>query len=300
MTAEYIVTIIGLGFVGLVMGSFAGAQVWRLRAHQLEADKKAGYSVSKNEFRRLKPLLVPIRRDRSHCLNCGHVLEFIDLIPLVSWLSTAGRCRYCKHSIGLFEPVVELSVAAMFILSFVVWPYALDSTMAVLLFGVWLIALVVAAILFVYDLKWFLLPDKANYVFIGLGAIFAVGQLYLRGFSNAGWVSLAGALLVLSGLYGALYLYSRLRNGEERTWVGFGDVKLGLGLGFFSLSWPIAFLTLFLANFIGTLLVLPGLLRGKLDRHSHIPFGPLLLIGMVIAVLFGQQIIDLYIRLFLF
>ncbi len=294
------VSVGGFFITGLVAGSFAGAQVWRLRARQLVEDKAAGYKVKTNELKRLKPLLMPFRKDRSRCLHCSHTLEAVDLIPLVSWLSTRGKCRYCHERIGGMEPAVELGMAAVFVVSFVAWPYALDNTMAIVLFGVWLLSLVVAAILFIYDLKWFLLPDKANYIYIGLGAIYATGQLSLAGFSLQAVLSLGGALAIMSGLYALIYAYSRARYGDEHTWVGFGDVKLGIGLACFSMTWPVAFVGLFLANLIGTLLVLPGLFRGKLSRSSHIPFGPLLLLGTYIAVVYGERIIDFYIATFLF
>lgn len=300
MTSMYVLTIVALVLVGLAMGSFAGAQVWRIRARQLIEDKKAGYKVQAAELKRLKPLIAPLRQDRSRCLACGHTLHAIDLVPLLSWLSTRGRCRYCRERIGTMEPAIEIGMAAAFVISFVVWPYALDSSLAVVLFGVWLASLVAGGVLFVYDAKWSLLPDKVNYIYIGLAVVFAAGQLWLAGPTTGALVSLGGSVAILCGLYAALYAYSRARYGEERTWVGFGDVKLGLGLGLFALSWPVAFIALFLANFIGTLLVLPGLIRGNLDRRSHIPFGPLLLVGTGIAVLFGTQIIDGYIAVFLF
>ena len=103
------------GVFGLVLGSFAGAQVWRLRARQLVADKKAGESYDKAEYKKLSPLLKGKKQqDRSRCLSCGHQLGLRDLIPLISWLSTRGRCRYCDKRIGYFEPLMELSLAVAF------------------------------------------------------------------------------------------------------------------------------------------------------------------------------------------
>ena len=86
--------------LGAVMGSFIGAQVWRVRARQLVEDKQAGEPVDTLELRRLKPLLMPLKDDRSRCLSCGHELRWYDLLPVVSWLVTRGRCRYCRAPIG--------------------------------------------------------------------------------------------------------------------------------------------------------------------------------------------------------
>jgi prepilin signal peptidase PulO-like enzyme (type II secretory pathway) len=89
-------------------------------------------------------------------------------------------------------------------------------------------------------------------------------------------------------LYFALWLVSGGR------WVGFGDVKLGLGLGLLLGDWRLALLALFLANFIGTLLVLPGILTRKIGRGTQVPFGPLLIAGFAIALLYGPAFINFF------
>ena len=83
-----------VGFLGAILGSFAGAQIWRLRARQLMEDKKAGEKVDQKELKKLSPLIKKISKDRSRCLSCGHELKWYDLIPVVSWVAGLGRCRY--------------------------------------------------------------------------------------------------------------------------------------------------------------------------------------------------------------
>src|SRR6476661_6297359 len=101
--------------IGLVMGSFAGAQVWRLRARQLVEDSSNGESVDSHELKRLRPLTGrKTSEDRSQCLSCGHTLAWYDLVPLASWASTQGKCRYCKKPIGKFEPFIEIGTALIF------------------------------------------------------------------------------------------------------------------------------------------------------------------------------------------
>lgn len=282
-----ILTAVLLGLLGLAMGSFAGATVWRLRVRQLAEDKQHDKSSAK-DYKKLAYLLKPISKDRSHCLECKHELRWYDLLPLVSWLSLGGKCRYCRKPIGLTEPLVELGVAAFFVLSYVLWPVALQAPLDIAQFVIWLVAGVLLAILFIYDLKWFLLPDSVNYSVIGLGIILSLLRLVQAEDLTAALWSLAGSVLILSGLYYFIYLSSK---GKM---IGFGDIKLGLGLALLLGDWTLAFLALFLANFIGCLMVLPAMLRGKLDRKSHIPFGPLLIAGFAITGLFGQQIISQY------
>lgn len=280
------------GLLGAVMGSFAGAQVWRLRAHQLVQDKAAGEDYDTHEYERLVGLAgQKASEDRSRCLHCHHTLAWYDLIPLASWLSTKGRCRYCRAPIGRFEPLIELGTAGLFAIFTLVWTatYGLEPASLALL-GLWIAALTMFVILFVYDLKWFLLPDVVMFPLIGLSLVITaatVVSLHDVDIALAA-VSVTGSVAVLSGLYFVLWLVSK------GLWVGFGDVKLGIALGVLLIDWKLALLTLFLANLIGTLVVLPGLLSGKLSRKAQVPFGPLLIIGFFVSLLAGPLILGSY------
>lgn len=278
---------IGMGILGSVVGSFAGASVWRLRARQLIEDKKRKEPIDSSELRRLRPLAEQrISNDRSRCLDCGHELAWYDLVPLLSWASTGGRCRYCQQPIGRFEPAIEVATAAFFLSFALYWwsNYDLADTWGV--FGVWLGVLVCTVILFVYDLKWFLLPDRVMWPFIAFSTAIGAVAVVSSAQPLVELVSVLAGIVILSGLYLALWF------GSRGAWVGFGDVKLGLGLALLLADWRLAFLTLFLANAIGTLVVLPGLLTGKVSKKAHIPFGPLLIIGAFISLYFGDAIIQ--------
>lgn len=289
-----VVVYIALIIFGATLGSFAGATVWRLRARQLFYDKKNGEPVDAKEYNRLKKLLgKKVSQDRSQCLHCGHELKWFELIPVVSWLALRGKCRECKRPIGWFELAMELGVAAFFVLSYAFWPVPITDALTVALFVSWLVAGVGLAILFSYDAKWYLLPDSVN-VFVAIVGAISVGLMMLISGDVSGM--LVGALLsvaILSGLYFILYVVSR------RAWIGFGDVKLGIGLGLLVGDWQLALLTLFLANLIGCLIVVPLMARGKVTRTTQIPFGPFLILGAIIAKLFGFIIIEWYLGLIL-
>ncbi len=258
--------IIILAILGVCLGSFVNAAVWRIK-------------VKKD-----------IVHDRSECVHCHHKLSAIDLIPIVSWLLLRGKCRYCRKPISVQYPVVELAVMAYFVGSYLLWPVALESVHAWIDFGLWLSYGVGLAILFVYDLKWYLLPDKIVWPLVVLGAVDFVNTGLWHHWSLAQFVTeFALAVAVIAGVYYLLYFLSRGK------WVGFGDVKLGLFMGL-ALGWQAGLVCLLLANVIGCLIVIPGLALGKLKRDSRIPFGPLLIAGFVIAGLWGQQLFDWYIH----
>jgi leader peptidase (prepilin peptidase)/N-methyltransferase len=253
-----------LGFTGLCFGSFVNALVWRL--------KHGRNWVS----------------ERSECTHCHHVLTGWDLIPVVSWLWLRGKCRYCKKPID-DSPIVEIAVAILFAGSYLLWPLPLDQWYQLAHFGLWLLFMVILAALFLYDLRWYLLPDKLTYPLIVFGLIDALIRVmliqHLRGFDVV--LELVYGFLSVGGFYGLLYVVSRGR------WVGFGDVKLGVFMGLV-LGWQAGILAVVLANFIGTLVIIPGLVARKLTRTSRIPFGPFLILGFILAGLFGAGLITWY------
>jgi prepilin signal peptidase PulO-like enzyme (type II secretory pathway) len=285
---------VSLILCGLCLGSFAGASMWRLRARQLQQDKAEGEEFDQAEYDKLKKLTKKsVSKDRSRCLDCNYTLKWYDLVPLVSWLSLKGKCRKCHKPIGRLEPLIELGLALFFVASYAFWPYSLNSGLEITRLVLWLLSGVGLAILFAYDAKWFILPNPINYTVIVIGFLNAAIVMLLSSDKVATLISIVVAALILSGLYLALNLFSRGK------WVGFGDVKLGLGLALLLADWRLAFLSLFAANFIGCLVVLPSVIAGKLKRDSRVPFGPLLIIGFAIAGLFGAYLVDMYFYMFL-
>lgn len=285
-----IVVYVALILVGLILGSFAGATIWRLRARQLVEDKANGDDYDKMEYKRLKKLTTAtITNDRSQCLNCSYVLKWYDLIPIVSWISLGGKCRNCRTSIGYLEPLIELGVALFFVISYMFWPYPLVTFVDISRLIIWLVAGVSLAILFVYDFKWFLLPNKVTFSLIVLGLLSSVVTVLQSNDTSSAIASIAGSVVILSGLYYILYKFSKGK------WIGLGDIKLGLGLALLLADFRLAFVALFAANLIGTIIVIPPMLLGKLKRSSHIPFGPLLIAGTIIAELIGMYLVDWYV-----
>ena len=286
---EQFVSYLALVLFGLCLGSFAGASVWRLRARQLVNDKLNGDKIDEDEYRRLHKLAkTSLLNDHSRCLNCSYKLKWYDLIPLVSWLSLGGKCRKCHKPIGYLEPLIEIGVAAFFVISYAFWPYPLNDGLQIARLILWLMAGVGLAILFAYDKIWSLLPDKVNFAVVGIGICNAVVVIIGASDKNEAILSIFGSMLILSGLYLALYMIS------SGKWIGFGDIKLGLGLALLLADWRLAFIALFLANLIGCLIVIPAMMMKKLKRDSHVPFGPLLIAGFVIAGLVGNYWVSIF------
>lgn len=279
---------------GAALGSFAGAQVWRLRARQLVEEKKDGEKVDTKEYKRLLPLTQQsFFHDRSIDLDTGRQLPWYDMIPVISWIILRGKSRFSGKPIGKFELLIEGGMAVFFVVSYAFWPVPLDSPLEITKFILWLVAGVLLAIQFATDMKWQILWTLVSYAIIAVGAAYAV--LVILG-SDQPWemlYSVVGSVGVLGGLYFVLYWVSRER------WVGLGDAVLGVGLGLLLADWVLALVALFLANLIGTLIVGVGFATKKIGRHQHIPFGPMLILGAVIAQFAGNAIITWYFSVFL-
>lgn len=280
-----------LSLIGLCFGSFINALTWRLHQRQelIESSSKA---LSKKQQARLEQL--SITTGRSMCPECEHQLAWYDLLPVVSWLVLGGRCRYCHRPISVQYPLVELLTAGVFGLSYLWWPYPLDGALEIGLLVLWLVMSVLLVALLVFDLKWYLLPNKLTYPLIGSALIY--GLLRTIGVEDLSLVTaliqlVLGALAV-GGLYYILYAAS------DGAWVGGGDYKLGIAMGLI-LGWQAGLLAVFMANVLGLVVILPGLIMKNISMKSRIPFGPFLITSLFIGLLFGQSIIQWYIEVIL-
>jgi prepilin signal peptidase PulO-like enzyme (type II secretory pathway) len=247
--------------LGLVLGSFVNALVWRWH------EKKDWVN------------------DRSECVHCHHKLGPLDLIPVFSWLFLRGKCRYCHKKID-DNPLVEVTLPILFVASYIFWPATLTGS-EVFVFVMWLVLLVGFLALAVYDLRWYLLPDKMVFPLAGLAAVqTAVVAIWDRDWHVV--VVGLGGVLVISGLFYLLF------QASKGTWIGGGDVKLGLALGLLAGGVLQSFLLLFVASLIGMIISLPMLVKGKADRKTQLPFGPLLIAGLIIVKLFGAAVVSWY------
>lgn len=266
--------------LGLCFGSFVNAFVWRLRQKTLEPKKRKASLED-----------LSITKGRSMCVNCGHTLHTLDLLPVVSWVALRGRCRYCRKPISWQYPLVELTTAVLFVVSYIFWPYSLEG-IAVLALGLWWVCLVGFMALLIYDIRWMLLPNKIIFPLYGVAALFVV----VRMLTESSFEPLVGAafgVVIGGGIFYALFQVSR------GSWIGGGDVKLGFLLGALLGDAVLAGLALFIASLLGTVLAVGLMVSRKLTAKSRIPFGPFLIAATIIVQLFGQDIVDWYSRYFI-
>jgi leader peptidase (prepilin peptidase) / N-methyltransferase len=276
--------IVALVVLGLCLGSFVNALVWRLHEQAIESGKK---QPDKKYLSKLS-----IRHGRSICPDCKHELAIRDLIPVLSWLSLRGKCRYCGKPVSWQYPVVEAATAVLFVASYLWWPLQFDTAQK-MVFVLWIPLLTGLIALFVYDVRWKLLPNRLIYPLIKLATLMAIINIVTATRPLIALLNVILAVLVGGGLFYSLFQVS---NGR---WIGGGDVRLGGLLGLVAGTPGRSLLFIFLAALAGSLVSLPLLSSGRLKRTSVIPFGPFLIIGLIIVQLFGTDILNWYRQTFI-
>ncbi len=217
----------------------------------------------------------------SACPSCGHVIRWKDNIPVVSWLLLRGECRDCGAGISPRYPVVEAATGILFAGTYLVigpnWVLP-----AYLLFVATTVALVLT------DLDHKRIPNRILYpATLAAVPLLAAGAL-LDGTLSAIPRALAGGAIY----FGILLIIALVARGG----FGMGDVKLAFLLGTFLAfpSWETLGAGVFLAFLIGGLVSLALLVTKRKGRKDAIPFGPPLIVGAWIALIWGKQLVDWY------
>jgi prepilin signal peptidase PulO-like enzyme (type II secretory pathway) len=221
------------------------------------------------------------------CPHSHHTLATNDLNPVISWLSLRGRCRYCGEQITKQYPLVELVTALLVVATYAWWPVDFEGIQIALL-SVWLVILTGLMALLVYDARWYILPDRVMKPLAYLAATYALLSVFAADSAPKALLNIILAVLVGGGVF---YILFQVSNGK---WIGGGDVKLGWLLGLIAGTPGRSILFIFLAALIGTLFSLPLLLTHRLKRSSVVPFGPFLIIALIIVQLFGHDILNWY------
>jgi len=205
----------------------------------------------------------------SHCPNCGHQLNTIDLLPVFGYIIRRAKCKHCDERISSIYLFGELLTLLFFILI----PIFIGFSIELIIAYPFAMLFVVVAI---SDLKYKIIPDKITYpgmVFFLLLRVF----IHPLGF----WDYIIGAFL--GG--GLLLLIAILSRGG----IGGGDIKLFFLIGLV-LGWQNTLLALFLATLVGTVVGGILILLGFVKRKQMVPFGPAIIIGAMAAYLFGNEI----------
>lgn len=241
-----------VSLLGILVGSFLNVLIYRI--------------PKKEEF----------VKTSSHCMSCGHKLAWYDNIPLFSWISLKGKCRYCKEKISAQYPIVELVNGLIWLFIFIVNGISIQSAL-ICAMSSGLLALSVI------DWRTYEIANGFHFYFIFLALI----NLALD-YTN--WSNYVIGFFCVSLVLLAIYLISGGRA------IGGGDVKLMAACGLF-VGWQNIVLALALGCIVGSIIHILRMRIAKADRV--LAMGPYLSIGIFVACLFGNHMITWYLSLFM-
>ena len=244
---------------GLIFGSFYNVVIYRI-----PADKS-------------------IAKGRSMCGSCNHTLAAKDLVPVFSWIFLKAKCRYCGSKISMRYPIIELVTGLLFYIA-----YASSGSIWEFLFyaSLWSMLLITAMI----DYDEMIISDAVLLVFTVVGLASILGM-------KAGLLTRVYGLAFGFGFYFAIYYVAKLIYKKEAF--GFGDVMLMGALGIF-MGFRDTVLTSILSFYVALIIIVIMKIFGKkTGLRQEIPFGPYICIAAFLVSLYGDEIVNLYLNLFM-
>lgn len=255
---------------------------------------------------------------RSHCEKCKKPLAPKDLLPILSFISLKGKCRYCSTKLSYYYPISEIITGLAFVI-IAMYIELFQSTSSQLWIGFLYIAFIFSTyiVITISDLKYRIIPNKVVFTaifvvlafnLVNMAIILTTSYLRLKGdefgvyLIDAGFWSSRALLMVKSfawniasafAIAGFFLFLIYITKGRG---MGGGDVKLGLLIGLFN-SLPNNVLAIFLAFLLGAAYSLVMMILRKRSIKDTIPFGPFMVLGSVIAFFYGQYLLTWYFSL---
>jgi leader peptidase (prepilin peptidase) / N-methyltransferase len=217
----------------------------------------------------------PISRGRSHCPKCNHTLSWYELIPLFSWIGLRGKCKSCHQPISIQYPIVESITAICFLLIYLKFGITFDT----LIYFIFASILIMAAVI---DLQTMIIPDRTHIICILCGILLLIlhpTQLLDKAI---------GAVIVCIPLLIIAYVTKGM---------GYGDVKL-MGAAGFVLGWQNILFAMMLGSITASVIGIITTRIKKISLKTEMPLGPHLIFGILICLLYGNQLINWYLTSF--
>lgn len=241
--------------LGLIVGSFSNVCIYR---------------IPRNES---------IMYPASHCPKCRSKIKPFDNIPLLSFILLKGRCRNCKSKISIQYPMVEFLSGLIYLIIYLLYGLSVQTLIYIILSS----ALIIIAFI---DLNQQIVPDVISLPGIAIGFIISFFVPYIS-FINSALGVLAGGGIILVIAMGGSAIF-------KKEAMGGGDVKLAAMIGAF-LGWKYIIISLFLGFFTGALAGIFLIMAKIKKKEDAVPFGPFIILGSFITLLWGEKIISWYI-----
>lgn len=278
--------------LGLCVGSFLNVVIHRMPlmmryewrheiaeflSYQEDIDEPVKMSVSQAVA---KDTRMTLSSPASRCPHCEHRIRWYENIPVISWLMLRGKCGDCHAPISIRYPLVEIITAVLSVL--VIHQFGVSSQGICALMFVWIL---IALTGIDFDTQY--LPDRLVYPLMGIGLAVNSFDVFVSPIT-AIWGLLFGFLslwVVAKGFYLIM----------KKQGMGQGDFKLLAALGAWLGVSMLPFI-IFTSALLGSMI---GLVLMKVHGESRpFAFGPYLAMAGILALLFGNDILNWYLSLY--
>ena len=224
------------------------------------------------------PINKSVVSGRSFCPKCKKLITLKDNIPVISFLFLNGKCRNCRKKISLQYLIIEFITIIYFLAVY----YLFGISITTLLFFILGLSFI---IIFFIDLKHYIIPNVLTFSLMVIGFVKSFDPNLNPIFPNF-INSLIGGIFGYLIIWSIIYFYKQVRNKEG---MGLGDAKLLSAIGFW-FGWISIPFVIFLSSIIALLFVIPSLMKKSKKLSSQIPFGPYIIIGTLIYLIFESNI----------
>ena len=214
---------------------------------------------------------------RSYCPRCKKKIKWYDNLPLISYIFLNAKCRNCDKSISVRYLIVELITGISFLLIFL----SFKNLYTIVFLSTLILILIM---IFFIDLENFIIPDSLNFLIMGLALVKNFIPSFNTSLIHDINQSLIGGIIGYFSIWLIIFLYKTLKKIDG---MGLGDAKLMAGIGLL-FGWQSIPLVLFLSSILGLFFVIPSLLKKQKTMKSEIPFGPFIIIAMLIYFVSGD------------
>ncbi len=283
LTENQSIFLVLVALFALLIGSFLNVLIYRLprmiqNAWNQECRHYLGLKSQTTDIDKLN-LYLPF----SHCTECKKRLKPWHNIPIISYLILRGKCAYCHTRISVRYPLVELLCCVTSV--YVAWRFGISwQTVAALLFTWILISLTFI------DLDYQLLPDQLTLLLLWLGLLASMYSLFTN-CHDAIIGAIAGYLV-----FALTQWLFKLVTGK--IGMGQGDYKFLAALGAY-LGWQQLPIIVLLASLIGMIFGLTHMIIKRQYKSMPLPFGPYLAVAGWISLIWGGDILHLYLHNFM-
>lgn len=273
--SHFLLYLIFIGIFALIIGSFLNVVIYRLpiMLHQSHNDIINNY---RHEITVKLPSPFNLALPQSHCPKCKHSLKWWENIPLFSYILLKGHCSYCKNSISIQYPLVEL--LSLIISTYLAINYGISFKLIAALILCWYLLS-----MSLIDISEHILPDILTISLLWLGLLFNLNGLFTD-ISSA----------VIGAVSGYLFLWIIAKSYHQMTGkegLGLGDCKLLAALGAW-LGWQLIPFVVLIASITGCIFGIVLISLGKISRRTPIPFGPFLAMAGFCTLIWGPSILN--------